>query len=191
LERVDREKWLEDLYASANGSLRIHLSLHGDTFQVHISGRRAVFEYLADGVSEVLDGADCHFSIAPFSRGGGWFGRTIEKDADEWYARGSRISDDGGIYIHLQPCDSGMIALPGGGVGWLCFPSESEGVSPSDVTWDPAYLLIEGRASELAAIKDLLLKAANGHSFSIDRVSLQQIFGNAANIGIELAMEPI
>ena len=75
--------------------------------------------------------------------------------------------------------------------GRLCFSRESEDVSPSKLTWGPAFLLIEGQARELAAIKNLFSKAAAGQSVVADRPSLQKVFGDRANIGIELAMESL
>ena len=128
--------------------------------------------------------------MAPFEAGCGWFGRTLEKDAEGWYLRGPTSVNDGGLYLHLQPCVSDTVVFPGGhGLGWMCFRNSFD-ANETERDYDPAYLVIEGQAEQLGSTRELFLQAASGHHVMLDQVSLQAIFGNGPGFEIQIVVDP-
>jgi hypothetical protein len=178
------------LYEKGRGTLRVQLERDDpDHWSVHIMGNRSVFVWLAGCVGNVLEGIDCKFGVAPFAAGCGWFGRTMEEKHGSYYMTGRVLTQsEGGLYIHCQPCPSGSEIFSGGrGLAWMCFSNELSESGQTGLDYDPAYLVLEGRAEELLRLKDLLMQSANGEPLVLaDQVTLQDIFSESANLGVSL-----
>jgi hypothetical protein len=174
------------LYEQGQGTLRVQFDQNDHVgSSVHISGSRYAFEFLAKAVADVLEGMDCKFSVAPFAAGGGWFGRTMEEGSGGYYTDGRVLMpNEGGIYVHCQPCKSGAEIFPGGrGLAWMCFSNELSESTRAELDYDPAYLVVEGWAEELLGFKHLLLQAANGEpQVQVDEAAIRCMFSETRNV---------